>query len=194
MSLMRIVGLAVLTLALATLGLTGCTETAPTPTPTPTPTPVLSFKQLPERYPYTINVPANWISRIHNVDYGTEYRFGDPETGAARIVVTAIPSQPDSGLDSETVADVTFQEVERIALAGTFELKGRTTLPTGAVRATLAFQERGICHVDAIALIQALPKYIFVVEGAACQEELDKYQALLVNAVDSFTPKAIATQ
>lgn len=162
----------------------------PTPTPTPAATPEPSYKTIPTGYPFTIDVPSHWRIKVtSDPDHGTEYRFNDPDSDAPRISVLAIRTHLVLSDDPADLADLLVNEVKYTATVGTFRVTSRTTLPNGAIRLDLSFQERGICSANSISLIQMLPRYTFVAEGAACKNEWEKYEPVLVNAIESFAPK-----
>ena len=165
------------------------TSTPRPPTPTPEPQLEPSLKHIPEGYPFTINIPGHWLSKVNTTDNVTEYRFGDPDSHSAIIIVTAIHSEFSLPFDSEGLADITLKEIERRSVEGTFQLKSRTTTPDGSVRLSLSFHQQPLCHQDSVGLVDVVSTYAFSVEASVCKDEWDKYEALLTEAVGSFAVK-----
>ena len=165
----------------------------PTSTPAPpTPTPELSYRRIPEGYPYTINVPSHWSASVKNANGLTEHAFQAPDSEAASIGVLSASSPSVWPFGAESFADTTLAELERGAVEGTFQLISRTTLPDGGIKMFLSYQEWPGCHLNSVALIQLLPRRVFIVEGGACKNGWDEYADLLIGAVDSFTVKSTA--
>ena len=162
----------------------------PTPTPTtiPTPTQVLSHRSIAEGYPFTIKVPADWSARVQTTDLSTEHHFAAPNNDFALVIVAISESAIGFPWDSEGLADISLREMERKAAEGSFELKERVTMPSGAVRFSTDY-EVWPCPISGISLVQVLEEYAFAVEGIACQDEWDRHGNVLEDAVESFAPK-----
>ncbi|MCY4364720.1 MAG: hypothetical protein OXE17_00605 [Chloroflexi bacterium] len=166
------------------------TKPTSTPVPTTTPNPTLepkpAYKRIPKGYPYTINVPADWQSKVNNADNWAEYVFGDPDSYSATIRVTVGRSGGPLPFDSETLADITLEELEGNSVEDSFQLKERRTLADGGVWLSVSFRKMHLCQREAVALVLVLPRYAFMVEGATCEDEWDEYEILMVEAVESF--------
>lgn len=133
----------------------------------------------------TIPIQRAHPERLGNFPYNS-HLFGDPDSYSAIISVTVRRYDGPLPFDEEALVDMTVNKLEERAVEGSFHLWERRTLPNGGVWLTFSFQLVTLCQLESVALIRVLPRYAFVVDSATCEDEWEEYEALMVDAIESF--------